>query len=149
MMDKMIFDRLKIYKIVNHDMYKVSETFPIMFISLMQLLMVKLDSGHVINLKFLPAHVKPFLIQFSNVIKNQEFDKFDDLILGLISTYYFNYPPYIIVIDLDPEYKEKFITTCNSFRGKHWNDILSIFIDSLYELISHSSIPGGTLVYLA
>lgn len=141
--DKEIVDRLKIYK---KDDYCRHLMFPSYFIGCLQSFILKFPTGQVVILKT-PIQLKEkYIKEMKSILEENRFDYLDNLTLEILeSLYFFTYFGNIF-IKLDRDEKEKFIDTCNNFKGKEWNEVISPFIDSVYELLQKCTIPGGQLL---
>lgn len=142
--DKIMLDQLKAYK--DDDIYKKSLLFPSYYIGSLESFILRFSNGGVVVLKIFPEKRKEFISKMSDTIQKNEFDYLDNIVLEIISNLHFVTHFGNIIINIDEEQKKKFIKTCNDFKGKEWNDILSPFIDTTYELLCKCTIQGGQLL---
>ncbi len=91
-----------------------------------------------------------FKINFSNAIAFENFDMLDNIILEFFSSYHYNIitPDGSLVmfkVDFPEDETQKFVNTCNAFKGREWDDILPEFLDALYSYTSKATIHGDDL----
>ena len=141
--DKEIVNRLKVYK---KDTYCRHLMFPSYFIGCLQSFILRFSTGHVVILKTPIPLKEKYIKEMKAILEENRFDYLDNLTLEIISSLYFFTNFGNIVIQVDKKEKEKFIATCNNFKGKEWNEVISPFIDSVYELLKKCTIPGGQLL---
>jgi hypothetical protein len=145
MINKKLFNGLKNYYINDDNIESIAQAFPLVLGNLLRMMNVQVPPRSTVNLLFDRDKFLEFINNFGYAILNEDFDLFDNLIIEFISTYHYVILPYKYIIDLDEEQKIIFINLCNSFKGKKWNDILDIFVDGLYDLLSLSTVNGAEI----
>lgn len=81
-----------------------------------------------------------------NMIINNEFDQLDDIIINLFKSYYCPSERGPIKISFPEESIERFISTCDNFKGKLWDDIVEDFFMAAYDFIASGIIGSNRLV---
>ncbi len=82
-----------------------------------------------------------FKINLSNSIYLNNYDLLDNIIIEFFTTYnYKTFTPkgqYVMFhVDFPKESIDVFTNICNSFKGQEWDNILYLFLDSLYIFLS-------------
>src|SRR5271157_642924 len=145
MIDKLILDELKMYGTTDSNLDKVASLFPQLLGNLICSVSVTLHPCYIFTLKFERDLYLQFTMNLGNAIRSNEFDMLDNIILDFIGTYHYYYPPYKVIIDLNPIEVKKFTELCNGFKGQTWNDILSPLIDGIYNILITATANGEKL----
>lgn len=142
MINKNILNGLKGYVSSDENLYHVADMFPRLLGNLLRIMSVYQPPIYTINLMYDQKDFYKFQINMSHAIANNSFDTLDDIVLGFIETYYYGLEPNKFYLQFGEGIRKNFIEICNSFKGKHWNDILNPFIDSLNDLLSSGIVNG-------
>jgi len=141
MVNKVIINNLKLYKSTEENIISISKIFPILFGNILRLSYVYFKPTVKVTLIYDQMEFLKFQTKFSYAILMHMYDNLDNIILEFLDTYHYGFPPdHIFHIEFNQEIRQKFIDTCNSFKGKTWNEIIDLFIDSFYELVSTATL---------
>lgn len=142
MINKSLLDGLKVYKTNSEDTGGIAIVFPLVLGNILRLITITLPPCYVKNLTYDVNKFMEFQLCMGNAIRNHDFDVLDNIILEFFKSYHFMLPPHKFCLEFPQKVEETFITTCNNFKGKKWNDILGLFMESLYELLLHGTVNG-------
>lgn len=150
MFKKEFLQPLKAYTTNIYTKEIICTVFPNMLAQLCRMTSVINFYGYPQQLHFNPEHVIEFTNNLGCSIHQENYDLLDNIILKFFKEYYYMIPInnkyYRFVVDFNEEATNKFVETCNNFKGKQWDDIISPFLDSLYEFLNTITIHGDPLV---
>src|SRR5271157_5705076 len=135
MINRNLLNGLKGFTTQDDNLSYIADAFPKILGNFLRLMHTSVKLVYVFSLNFDRNKFMEFMINLGNAIQNNEFDYIDNIIIDLLSTYHYIYPPYKVIIDLDPLSTERFTVLCNGFKGKKWNDILSPLVDGIGDLL--------------
>lgn len=140
MINKSVICGLKAYKSTEENIIVISKIFPILFGNILRLSYVYFKPTDRIMLVYNQLEFLKFQTKLGYAIMMHEYDYLDNIVLEFLDSYHYGFSPYVFHIKFNQEVRQKFIDTCNTFKGKTWNEIIDTFIDSFYELISTATL---------
>lgn len=125
---------LKAYKTFVFPIETIAEVFPSIFADILKMFRLRTAIGQSMPIGYDWSKLMEFQINLGNCIANNQFNYLDNILLQFLKSYSYVIPPYQFFIKFSNEEEEKFVNTCNAFKGKKWDDIIDVFIDAVYDL---------------
>jgi hypothetical protein len=136
MINKTTINNLKMFKVTDDNIIPISKLFPILFGNILKLAYVQVKPDMIVALNYDYMLFIQFQTKLGYAILTHSYDTLDNIILEFLDSYNYGIPPeHMFYIDFSKDERQNFIDTCNSFKGKYWNDILDDFIEGFYNLL--------------
>jgi len=136
-----MFSGLKGYKEGFYTKEQVAEYFPEVLAGFLKMINIKSAQLITAPIEFDWQKLMKFKMNFGKAIYTNNFDKLDDIILEFLNTYKCRISLTQSVVASFPEEAQKqLVQTCNSFKGKQWNDILEELVDALERYFTSGKI---------
>lgn len=87
-----------------------------------------------------------FQINLGTIINTQNFEYLYTTMLQFLSSYSYVYSAYRYFIKFTEEDLIKYKKTCDSFKDKQWDDIVSDFSDATHDLVSNATIGNNKII---
>lgn len=143
---KRIFESGKFLNTSNCDLTTIVNTVPVKIAYGIRAFRFIDPYGRTRDLNFDLIQLSIVQSDLGNMIINNDFDQLDDVIINLFKSYYCHFETGPIKISFPDSSIEKFRSTCNSFKGKLWDDIVEEFFMSAYDFIASGLIGSNRLV---
>jgi hypothetical protein len=137
---KDIFESVKVLKTINCDLDTISEIVPIKILYSLRAFRIIDPLGKTYELTFDGSQIPEFQNNLRKAIKTSNFDTLDNIIIDFFEWYHISFGDGNLYVTFRTDVREKFINTCNNFKGKIWDDIVDDFFTSLYDLISSGKV---------
>ena len=140
MTDK-IFEGLKLHKEGYQSIDTIGRVFPLIFRNSLNFLQFRINNTYSTSV-FFEAHSQlMFCNNMGNAIVNHEYGNLDDILLQLFKSGMVFIAGYgMKTITFTEKDASIFQNKCNTFKGKHWNDIIGDFIDACTELFKTGTV---------
>ena len=135
------FNALKLYREGHHTNDDIAKIFPKLFMSCLHVIHFRINHSYDTHVFFRASDQLLFENNMGNAIANHLYDNLDDILLQLFTSGVI----FINGTGVKPlVFSEKdasiFQNKCNTFKGKHWNDLIGDFIDACTELFKTGTV---------